>query len=131
MVKEKLKGRMLGEKLYFKIGEVAEIVGVPTYVLRYWEAEFKPLSPEKNSSGQRIYSRRDMDMALKIKKLLYEEGYTIAGAKKRLIEGLAGEKKEGGLSPSPVAGDELIEVLRRVRKELSALLTMLEQDVIK
>lgn len=72
------------EKIFFKIGEVCEIVDVQAHVLRYWETEFPMLSPQKNRSGQRTYRRRDVEMALRIKELLYEDLYTIAGAKKRL-----------------------------------------------
>ncbi len=72
------------EKIFFKIGEVCDIVDVQAHVLRYWETEFPMLSPQKNRSGQRTYRRRDVEMALRIKDLLYEDLYTIAGAKKRL-----------------------------------------------
>lgn len=72
------------EKIFFKIGEVCDIVDVQPHVLRYWETEFSMLSPQKNRSGQRSYRRRDVEIALRIKELLYEELYTIAGAKKRL-----------------------------------------------
>lgn len=72
------------EKIFFKIGEVCEIVDVQAHVLRYWETEFPMLSPQKNRSGQRTYRRRDVEIALRIKELLYEDLYTIAGAKKRL-----------------------------------------------
>lgn len=72
------------EKIFFKIGEVCDIVDVQAHVLRYWETEFPMLSPQKNRSGQRTYRRRDVEMALRIKELLYEDLYTIAGAKKRL-----------------------------------------------
>lgn len=72
------------EKIFFKIGEVCDIVGVEPHVLRYWETEFPMLSPQKNRSGQRSYRRRDVEMALRIKELLYDELYTIAGAKKKL-----------------------------------------------
>ncbi len=75
---------VIPEKLFFKIGEVCEIVGVQAHVLRYWETEFPMLSPQKNRSGQRTYRRRDVEIALRIKELLYEEMYTIAGAKKKL-----------------------------------------------
>jgi DNA-binding transcriptional MerR regulator len=71
-------------KLYFRIGEVAEICQLPAYVLRYWETEFRQLRPPKGSTGQRMYRRRDVETLLQIKHLLYEEGYTIAGAKERL-----------------------------------------------
>lgn len=72
------------EKIFFKIGEVCEIVDVQAHVLRYWETEFSMLSPQKNRSGQRSYRRRDVEIALRIKELLYDELYTIAGAKKKL-----------------------------------------------
>ncbi|HEY2866099.1 MAG TPA: MerR family transcriptional regulator [Pyrinomonadaceae bacterium] len=75
---------VIPEKIYFKIGEVCELVGVQTHVLRYWETEFPTLSPQKNRSGQRTYRRRDVEMALRIKELLYDEMFTIAGAKKKL-----------------------------------------------
>ena len=75
---------VIPEKIYFKIGEVCDIVGVQTHVLRYWETEFPTLSPQKNRSGQRTYRRRDVEMALRIKELLYDEMFTIAGAKKKL-----------------------------------------------
>src|SRR5512138_3253171 len=77
-------------KLFFKIGEVCEITDTQPYVLRYWESEFAALAPAKNSSGQRIYRRRDIETVLRIKELLYDEGFTIAGAKKRLEQELSG-----------------------------------------
>lgn len=81
------------EKLFFKIGEVCELAGVQAHVLRYWESEFPTLAPQKNRAGQRVYRKRDVEMALKIKELLYEEQYTIAGAKKRLANELRGGGK--------------------------------------
>ena len=75
---------VIPEKIYFKIGEVCDLVGVQPHVLRYWETEFPMLSPQKNRSGQRSYRRRDVEMALRIKELLYDEMFTIAGAKKKL-----------------------------------------------
>jgi DNA-binding transcriptional MerR regulator len=75
---------MIPEKIYFKIGEVCEIVGVQAHVLRYWETEFSMLSPQKNRSGQRSYRRKDVETALRIKQLLYDEMFTIAGARKKL-----------------------------------------------
>ena len=80
------------EKLFFKIGEVCELAGVQAHVLRYWETEFPMLAPQKNRAGQRTYRRRDVEMALRIKELLYDEQYTIAGAKKKL----ANELRTGG-----------------------------------
>src|SRR4051794_1778831 len=75
---------VIPEKIYFKIGEVCDILGVQPHVLRYWETEFPMLSPQKNKSGQRSYRRRDVEMALRIKQLLYNEMFTIAGARKKL-----------------------------------------------
>ena len=75
---------VIPEKIYFKIGEVCDLVGVQAHVLRYWETEFPMLSPQKNRSGQRSYRRRDVEIALRIKQLLYDELFTIAGAKKKL-----------------------------------------------
>ncbi|HKP37673.1 MAG TPA: MerR family transcriptional regulator [Pyrinomonadaceae bacterium] len=78
------------EKLFFKIGEVCDLAGVQAHVLRYWETEFPMLAPQKNRAGQRTYRRRDVEMALRIKQLLYDEQYTIAGAKKKLATELRG-----------------------------------------
>ena len=75
---------VIPEKIYFKIGEVCDLVGVQAHVLRYWETEFPTLSPQKNRSGQRSYRRRDVEISLRIKELLYDEMFTIAGAKKKL-----------------------------------------------
>ena len=91
------------EKLYFKIGEVCEIVGVQAHVLRYWETEFSMLTPQKNRAGQRTYRRRDVEMALRIKELLYEEQYTIAGAKKRLANETRGAGKLKVVGSEPAA----------------------------
>jgi|GEM_PF-154223 DNA-binding transcriptional MerR regulator len=81
------------EKLFFKIGEVCDLAGVQAHVLRYWESEFPMLAPQKNRAGQRVYRKRDVEMALRIKELLYEDQYTIAGAKKRLTNDLRGGSK--------------------------------------
>ncbi len=81
------------EKLFFKIGEVCELTGVQAHVLRYWESEFPMLAPQKNRAGQRTYRKRDVEMALRIKELLYEDQYTIAGAKKKLATELRGASK--------------------------------------
>lgn len=72
------------DKIFFGIGEVSKITGVEPYVLRYWESEFEVLQPEKSDTGQRRYRKKDIELILRIKNLLYEEGYTIAGAKRRL-----------------------------------------------
>lgn len=97
-------------KLYYRIGEVAEIVGVEPHVLRYWETEFRSIRPQKSRKGQRIYSRRDVDKLLKVKDLLYTHGFTIAGARKRL--------RETGLEPAPATDSGKSA---RLRSELVAL----------
>ncbi len=75
------------DKLYFKIGEVAKMADVPTHVLRYWESEFPAIKPKRANSKQRLYRRQDVELVLKIKVLLHEQGFTIAGAKKRIDSG--------------------------------------------
>src|SRR6202167_5350611 len=72
---------VIPDKLYFRIGDVAKLCDVPAYVLRFWETEFKQLKPNKGGTGQRLYRRKDVEMALRIKTLLYDEGYTIPGAR--------------------------------------------------
>src|SRR5581483_12483627 len=74
----------LPQKLYFRIGEVAGIVGVEPHVLRYWEREFRTIRPTKSAKGQRVYSRRDVENLMRVRELLYRDGFTIAGARKRL-----------------------------------------------
>jgi DNA-binding transcriptional MerR regulator len=104
--------KQIPNKLFFKIGEVCEITDTQPYVLRYWESEFAALAPAKNSSGQRIYRRKDIETVLRIKQLLYEEGFTIAGAKKRLeAEVAAGGPKTRSLHavPEPGAGERAAE----------------------
>jgi len=92
-------------KLFFKIGEVCEITDTQPYVLRFWESEFPQLAPRKNRSGQRVYQRKDIETVLRIKKLLYEEEYTIAGARKKLDEDTPGGRapQEGGAEAPPAA----------------------------
>ncbi len=87
------------EKLFFKIGEVCELTGVQAHVLRYWESEFPMLAPQKNRAGQRTYRKRDVEMALRIKELLYEDQFTIAGAKKKLTSELRGASKLKVVTP--------------------------------
>ena len=133
--------RDIPNKLFFKIGEVCEITDTQPYVLRYWESEFPALAPAKNSSGQRIYRRRDIETVLRIKQLLYDEGFTIAGAKKRLETELAGRTEtpmpvEGGaapgngaaVSPAPGAGDHALQAMREVREGLREILTLLDRS---
>ena len=141
------------EKLFFKIGEVCELAGVQAHVLRYWESEFPMLAPQKNRAGQRVYRKRDVEMALRIKELLYEDQYTIAGAKKRLTNELRGggklkvvgeEDGHGGSAPveslepfpetstyahsvAPRTAEER-QGLKQLASELRELLALLEQE---
>src|SRR3982751_5685318 len=87
------------EKLFFKIGEVCELTVVQAHVLRYWESEFPMLAPQKNLAGHRTYRKRDVEMALRIKELLYDDQYTIAGAKKKLASELRGASKLKVVTP--------------------------------
>ncbi len=92
----------LPPKLYFRIGEVAGLVGVEPHVLRYWEREFRSIRPTKSAKGQRVYSRRDVENLLRVRDLLYSEGFTIAGAKKRLLRAGVEPTAQGAASPSTV-----------------------------
>jgi len=105
----------------YKIGEVCKLTDVPPYVLRFWETEFPPLAPNKSGGGQRLYTQHDVDVILRIKQLLYSEGLTIAGAKKKL----EGEGPEPEVSAS---SKDLTRALMNVRKELVAILQMLEDS---
>ena len=111
------------EKLYYRIGEVEEATGVPAYVLRYWESEFKLLRPKKNPAGQRVYRQRDVDLIRRIKTLLYDERLTLEGAKKRLAAEArrVPEQLDLGIKEAPYA-----ETLRRIRDRLTALRARLQ-----
>lgn len=108
----------VAEKLYYRIGEVESITGIPAYVLRYWESEFKLLRPKKNPAGQRLYRPRDLELVQRIKTLLYDERLTLEGAKKRLLaeSRKAGQQMDLGLREAAYA-----DALRRVRDRLTAL----------
>ncbi len=88
------------DKLYFRIGEVAQLCGVEAYVLRFWQTEFPQLAPKKSGTGQRLYRRRDVEQAMRIKRLLHEEGYTIAGAR-QVFATEAREQRNSAKSPQP------------------------------
>lgn len=100
------------EKIFFKIGEVCDIVDVQAHVLRYWETEFPMLSPQKNRSGQRTYRRRDVEIALRIKELLYEDLYTIAGAKKRLQKEMRDASRLKIVKSEPGSEEEYIKPVK-------------------
>src|SRR4051812_21319520 len=88
---------MVPDKLYFRIGEVSRLCRLPAYVLRFWETEFPQLKPVKSSTGQRMYRRKDVEAVLRVKKLLYEEGFTIAGARQQLRSEVRTEKNQAPL----------------------------------
>ena len=116
-----------------RIGEVCEITDTQPYVLRYWESEFPALAPAKNSSGQRIYRRRDIETVLRIKQLLYEEGFTIAGAKKRLESEMstrADTPAPAGEAGSDGAGGDARTraALKEVKDQLREILTLLDRN---
>jgi DNA-binding transcriptional MerR regulator len=116
------------DKLYFRIGEVSHLLGVEPYVLRYWESEFPSLSPKKSGTGHRLYRRKDVELLLQIKRLLYEKRYTIEGARQSLLEA----KSQRVLAPARRSQTRLFEVicssnpLPEIRGELAALLDMLK-----
>jgi DNA-binding transcriptional MerR regulator len=111
------------DKLYFKIGEVAEITGVKPYVLRYWESEFKMVNPSKSRSRQRLYRKSDVELIFRIKELLYEERYTINGARKKLKElgygRIAQPELQFAKGENKSVLDQVIQDLREIQKILS------------
>jgi DNA-binding transcriptional MerR regulator len=113
-------GSTLPTKLYFRIGEVASAVGVETHVLRYWETEFRSIRPQKSSRGQRVYSRRDVETLMRVKELLYDRGFTIAGARKQLRDGGV-EPREAG-DPTVRGAARMRAALVDLRKEILALM---------
>src|SRR5271155_3526605 len=110
----------LPPKLYFRIGEVASLVGVEPHVLRYWEREFRSIRPTKSAKGQRVYSRRDVENLLRVRELLYSEGFTIAGAKKKLQRAGGDVRGEGEED-----GEELVEP-SKTREQLVAMRSDIE-----
>ena len=110
----------LPDKLYFRIGEAARLVGVKPYVLRYWETEFSILRPGKTRARHRLYRRKDVETLLEIRRLLHTERYTIAGAKRRLREtGGAPEKREGTALPASIDLAELCDELLAIHRLLA------------
>jgi len=112
------------DKIFFKIGEAAEIVGLEQHVLRYWEDEFDMLKPTKNLSGQRLYQKKDIDQVFKIKRLLYTEKFTLAGAKKKLKER---KKKDNQMDFGFDNNKPLKEWKKKTKRELSAILKILDK----
>jgi DNA-binding transcriptional MerR regulator len=136
--------REIPDKLYFRIGEVAQLCDVPAYVLRFWETEFPQLRPNKGGTGQRLYRRRDVEMALRIKTLLYDEGYTIPGA--RQVFKSEQKQKEPLLALGVEAAGRVETLdrldkkdrvgadparLRKLRREMQELLTLLSKPIAR
>src|SRR5687767_8819769 len=112
------------DKQLYKIGEVCKMADVQPYVLRYWETEFPSLTPNKSGGGQRLYTQREIDIILRIKQLLYSEGFTIAGAKKKLETEI---DEPAAVVPAAVLPEgDTRKALTKVKKELTAILKMLE-----
>jgi DNA-binding transcriptional MerR regulator len=135
--------REIPDKLYFRIGEVAKLCEVEPYVLRFWESEFPQLKPNKGGTGQRLYRRRDVEMALRVKTLLHNEGYTIAGARQHLKSELRSKEpqvKESQVAPmvatptaivasaEPDSSDAISVKLQALRAEMQSLLALLSQS---
>ena len=120
------------EKLYFRIGEVSRLTHTKAYVLRYWETEFPTLSPGKSSTGHRLYRRRDVEMVLEIRRLLYSQGFTIDGARKLLAGQSARDKSsQKHLFPGYAGASSSAEAprLREIRRELQGILSMLSRKL--
>lgn len=116
-------------KLYFKIGEVSELTGIKPYVLRYWETEFNIVKPSKTRSNQRLYKRKEVELILEIKRLLYEEKFTIAGAKKVLLERSRKKSSRGKQLAMSFSEQEFVEILKKVKKEVLAIKKIVESEL--
>jgi DNA-binding transcriptional MerR regulator len=120
--KHKADEVLIPDKLYFRIGEVATLCHLPAYVLRFWESEFSQLKPVKSSTGQRMYRRRDVESVLRIKELLYEQGFTIAGARQHLRAETKTDKTQGAI-PFPTHSASEIQHIRQGLREILNLLS--------
>jgi DNA-binding transcriptional MerR regulator len=113
---------IIPDKLYFRIGEVASLCRLPAYVLRFWETEFPQLRPVKSSTGQRMYRKRDVESVVRIKKLLYEDGFTIAGARVQLREETKSDRSQTAL-PFPVSPSVNVAHLRHELQQILHILS--------
>jgi DNA-binding transcriptional MerR regulator len=132
-----VSGTYIPDKLYFRIGDVAKLCGVEAYVLRFWETEFPQLKPNKSGTGQRLYRRRDVELALRIKQLLYADGYTIAGARQVFAAESRESKKvaqtelplKRGSAQATVENKMAEKQLQKLRGELREILGILSAPV--
>jgi DNA-binding transcriptional MerR regulator len=113
---------LIPDKLYFRIGEVATLCRLPAYVLRFWESEFPQLKPIKSSTGQRMYRKRDVESVLRIKQLLYEQGFTISGARQQLRAEVKSDKSQTAI-PFPTHAAPEIQHIRQGLREILDLLS--------
>ncbi|MZG52558.1 MAG: MerR family transcriptional regulator [Nitrospinae bacterium] len=118
-----MKTPPIPDKLFFKIGEVAELAGIEQHVLRYWEEEIEALKPKKNKSGQRLYQKKDVELIFEIKQLLYAEKFTVAGARKKLKQS---KKKETQLNIA-FDRDDFVELKEEMKKDLESILNILDK----
>jgi len=124
-------GSDIPDKLYFRIGEVAKLCEVPAYVLRFWESEFPQLKPHKGGTGQRLYRRRDVEMALRIKSLLYNEGYTIPGARQVFKSELRHKEPQLALAIDNAPSTVDTRQLRKLQKDLRDLHGLLSKPAAR
>jgi DNA-binding transcriptional MerR regulator len=130
--KHAIESPAIPDRLYFKIGDVARICGVETYVLRFWESQFPQLKPNKSGTGQRLYRRRDVEMVLSIKRLVHAEGYTLSGAKQALEQVQRGQNPREPQAALPLRGgdagmrrDKAAAIIRHARAELREIASLL------
>lgn len=129
--KHAVGGPVIPDRLYFKIGDVAQLCGVETYVLRFWETQFPQLKPNKSGTGQRLYRKREVELALEIKRLVHEQGYTIAGARQALESGHRRNAQPAAASnpiaalPNNPRSDAARATLAQVKAELREIAAML------
>jgi len=112
-------------RLYYSISEVSDLVGVKPHVLRYWETQFKMLRPKKGRGGARMYRKRDVEVLFEIKQLLYDQRFTIAGARRRILDGRSEDKEQIELPFSKLDREEAV---RALRKDMEGLLNLLRQE---
>jgi DNA-binding transcriptional MerR regulator len=126
---------IIPDRLYFKIGDVAKLCGVEAYVLRFWESQFPQLKPNKSGTGQRLYRRRDVEMALEVKRLVHAEGYTLSGARAVLEQGQRRPSRHNPQGSLPLSGDQnkrldkIASTIGHARAELREIAGMLGTPV--
>jgi DNA-binding transcriptional MerR regulator len=121
-VRHKADEVLIPDKLYFRIGEVASLCHLPAYVLRFWESEFPQLKPVKSGTGQRMYRKRDVESVLRIKQLLYEQGFTIAGARQHMRTETKSDKSQTAI-PFPMQSAPEIQHIRQGLREILNMLS--------